>query len=186
MTPAFSFNSIKNARSGWKNMLEETPDKNLPRFFQRPTTVVKVITYLIIGAATVVSSLDYLGGTWNRYFGSDSFYDLPLESQALDLKQDLLTFLKNRKDTEPNFIAARSETPEHLVAHTKETMAIYVEDFRPKVIYVRHRFLERGLANTRLDLHYEHPVNPFGIEEIAAALDDLVVRVRKQNHENKF
>jgi hypothetical protein len=164
-------------------MSEETTDNKYPRFFQSgPIGKVLILATVITTVASAVGGIEYLGETWQRYFGSDSFYHQSLENQAIILKQDLLTFLKKRKDTEPKFIPARTETHEDVVSHMKETMAIYVEDFRPKVIYVRNRFLERGLANTRLDLQYEHPVNPLGIEEIAAALDDLVVRMRKQNH----
>jgi hypothetical protein len=69
-------------------------------------------------------------------------------------------------------------------AYREETVAIYVEDFRPKVIYVRNRFSERELVNPDLDRYYEHPINPLGIEALATALDELAARARKQNHDN--
>lgn len=111
-------------------------------------------------------------------FGKSTFSDKNLKEKILSLYKNIIEFLKERSNNEPqtDFNNFKESTNRH-IKYFRETMNLYDKKFGSEIIFIRQEFLKRNIKSNRLNSFYEHPTNPLGIREIALGLVELASKL---------
>ncbi len=107
-------------------------------------------------------------------FGESELTGSKLKEETITLYRDIMEFLKQRKDNEPQIdLDNWEELTNNLIKYSSETMNLYHENFGSRVVIIRQEYLKGGIKSDRLDQYYTHPTNPLGIREVAYGLAEL-------------
>jgi hypothetical protein len=108
--------------------------------------------------------------------------DVSLKKRASQLSADIFSFLTERQSGEPKLPvpATREALEKHfadLTSRMNETMALYAQKFTQRVLAIRDDFARQGVRDAELDDWSENPVNPHGLEILAARIGILAERL---------
>ena len=84
-------------------------------------------------------------------FGESELTDSKLKGETITLYKDVMEFLKQRENNEPQIDFDNwEESTNNLIKYSSEMMDLYHENFGSRVAIIRQEYLKRGIKSDRL------------------------------------
>ena len=101
-----------------------------------------------------------------------------LRNEAIDVSREILEFLTDRKQKEPQVDFNNwDESTNNMLKYSSETPSLYMTEFGSKVVALRDEFKRRELSANELDMLCEHATNSIVIEMGAIKLGSLAYQL---------
>ena len=137
--------------------------------------ILLIMFIVLIGFSTALNSIDNI----NKHFSKSS--ENLLTEKTFKLSNEILLFLKEREENEPNINFKNWEnSTNEILFYSSETMNLYSVKFSSKVMLARDQFKEKGFTDSELDKFYEHPVNQIGIRIVGERLGLIANKLKDQ------
>lgn len=142
--------------------------------------IAAAIGALIGGAVRppVERGINYLIDQSIAAFKPENLSDTELKKATEEVYQDIMSFCRERKTTEPDipfhysddnedFGKNRDEWLRETTRHSRTTTGLYQEKFGPRVQDLINEYRKRGIDVDSVTSYHQHPTNPLGVEAVA-------------------
>ena len=148
---------------------------------------IKWIAYVIVFVLVVVGIANFTDALRKIYSFSKDVYthyqkrtlsDKQLKSQSISLAKDLMQFVIERQNNEPQIDFNDWDASTNAqIKYSTETQNIFYKDYAGKVSHLRDEFAKRGLKDKDLDMFYRNPTNYIGLRELASSIASLSEKI---------
>lgn len=157
-----------SSKSGKQNLL----DKLKARVFSNKWSVVIIVTVLVLSnARDIYEDAEFF---YLKFFAGGKLPKDTLKEKAINLSRDLLEFIEERRNFEPEFISDEwDDSVNRIIKYNGDTYEMYLQKYYPEVSEIIIDFKKYGISDYIVEMYSRHPTGDLAVQQIALALIDM-------------